>query len=241
MKTLLLLTLALGAGITQAQELVLDAPLPLERLQGAGVSSRASTDPTEMPIMQAHSIEGSLKQWYVQQKQPAIVVYFDKKLDKLPPGWRGANRLLIEENKQADGKSESRQLTIGVQSNTEVSVSDRTQFAGMFEQSLQQELKSQNFHLLDGVVLHRKLAAGNKGEAIDMEYESLQQSARFVFEVELICLNGECNLFGVLKNIHNGEINASVRLRIDGKLDTAGGMDHANRDLVRLLLRQRMS
>lgn len=239
MRTWFFVALALIADITQAQ--VLDAPLLIERLQGAGSASRSPADAMEMPMMLAPAVEGSLKEWYAQQKQPALVVYFGRKLDKLPPGWRGTSRLLIEENNLTNSKDESRSLTIGVQGNTEVSVSDRTQFVSLFEQSLQQELKRQNFRILDGIVLHRKLAAGKKGEALDVEYESIRQSARFVFEVELIFMNGEYELTGGLKDIHNGEITASVRIRVDSGLDTPAGIDRANRVLVQRLLRHRVS
>jgi hypothetical protein len=110
----------------------------------------------------------------------------------------------------------------------------------LFELSLQQEMKYQKFNILDSTVLHRKLASKNRAETTDIEYESLKGSVRFVLEVELLSLNGESELVGSLKDIHTGDITASVRVRIDGPLDSAG-IDGVSRELVKRLLHHKVS
>lgn len=228
--------LLLAGALAQAQ--TLDAPQPLAR---AAAAAAAPMDAEARPMLDQPSSAGTLQQWYADQKRPALVVYFDRKLDQLPAGWRGASRLLIEENTVAAGKEESRRTTVGVQRNTALASAEKSHFASLFEQSLQQEMKRQNFRVLDATVLHRKLAAGNRAEATDIEYDSLKKSARFVFEVELLGLNGEWELVGGLKDIHTGDITASVRLRIDGALDSPANIDRASRALVQRLLQHKVS
>lgn len=103
----------------------------------------------------------------------------------MTPGWTGSTRLLIEENNQYGRETEKRQATIGVQRNKAVASAQRSQFATLVERALQQEMKRQQFKVLDSVVLHRKLAASNRAEGADIEYDSLMTSVRFVFEVQM--------------------------------------------------------
>lgn len=234
MPRVLMAGLLLGCTLAQAQSL--DAPQPLAN---APAGARAPMDAQSMPMMAMPSMAGSLQEWYASQKRPALVVYFNKKIDQLPQGWQGGSRLLIEENKVADGKEESRRTTVGVQRNTAVSAA-KSHFASLFELSLQQEMKYQKFNILDSTVLHRKLASKNRAETTDIEYESLKGSVRFVLEVELLSLNGESELVGSLKDIHTGDITASVRVRIDGPLDSAG-IDGVSRELVKRLLHHKVS
>jgi hypothetical protein len=226
----------LAAAAAGAQ--TLDAPQPLA--PGAAAAG-APLDAAASPMMAQPSNAGSFREWYGQHGRPALVVYFDKQLDQLPPGWQGSSRVLIEESTVAQGREENRRTTVGVQRNSAATTSARTHFAKMFELSLQQEMKRQQVRVLDGTVLHRKLAAANRAEATDIEYDSLKKSARFVFEVELLVLDGECELVGGLKDIHSGDITASVRLRVDGGLGSAEDIDHATRVLVQRLMQFKVS
>jgi hypothetical protein len=234
MKPLHLALLALACGAAHGQKL--DLPVPLERTAPA---PRHASDPGETAMLAMPSSAGTLKEWYAHEKRPPLVVYFDKKLDQLPPGWRGSSRLLIEENSKAGGKEENRTLTVGMQRNTEVASSVRNEFITLFEQSVQKEMRREQFRVLDGTVLHRKLASGKRGADLDLEYESLRKSARFVLEVRVVVLNGLVDVLADLKDIHNGEMPASVRLPLEGALDSAEAMDIASRQLVRQLLRQK--
>jgi hypothetical protein len=234
MKSLLCTALVLCCTLARGQ--TLDVPLPLERVAPA---PRHAADPAESPMLAQPSTAGTLLEWYAQQKRPPLVVYFDKRLDQLPPGWRGSKRLLIEENTKAGGREENRKLTVGVQHNTQPASSARNEFITLFEQSLQQEMRRQQFKVLDSTVLHRRLAAGNKSEDTDLEYESLRKSARFVFEVQLLVLNGQVDLMANLKDIHTGDFAASLRLPVEEVLDSAAAMDVVSRQLVRQLLRQK--
>lgn len=231
--------LALGAGLLLAAfgaaAQTLHEP---QRLEAAPLTARGALDPAEAPMLAAPSDAGTLRQWYQAQKRPPLVVYFDRKLEHLPAGWRGTSRLVVEETRQADGKEKNRQLTVGVQHNTEADARRPSQFALLLEQSLQQELTRQGFVLRDGTVLHRRDAAARKEG--DLEYGSLQKAVRFVFEVELLAHNGELSLVGRLKDIHSGEIAANVRVPVEG-LESNGDIDRATRALVKRLVTSQVS
>lgn len=233
MKNLVLASLLL-ASFAHAQQVA----LPQQLGQGAAPAP-AAMDPAPVPVMAQPPEEGGLGQWYASQKRPALVVYFDRQLDKLPAGWRGERRLLIEDSTRSASRDEVRQITVGFQRNTETAAADLSDFARVFEQSLNSEMKRQRFRVLDGVVLHRKQSAD--GKAADIEYESLRKSARFVFEVQLVFLGGELELIGSLKDIHTGDVPASVRMPVDSKLDSSSEINRISRSLVQRLLRVRVS
>jgi hypothetical protein len=229
MRSLILAGLLLPA-LAQAQQL--SAPQSFGPAPLGGVGSDAA--PAQMMVDTA--AEGGLKRWYAQQKRPPVVIYFDRQLDKLPAGWRGASRLLIEDSTRSASKDETRQITVGVQHNTETDSSSLSDFAKVFEQSLQKEMQRQQFRMLDSAVLHRKESA--RGGAPDIEYESLRKAARFVLEVQLLAISGELELVGVLKDIHTGDVPASVRVPVDSKLDSVYEIDRISRSLVHRLLRE---
>lgn len=197
----------------------------------AGVS-----DPMDTGVMAAPSEAGSLRSWYAAQRRPGVVLYFERKLEQLPPGWRGSSRLHIEDKRLVDGKESSRSVTVGVERNTEAA-GPVPQFVALFQQSLQQEMKRQQLSVLDGAILQRKLAAS--GARGDLEYQSLKGAARFVFEVELLNLNGKCELVGALKDVGNGALVASVNLRFDS-VATRDEMDRLSRALVARLLQSQV-
>lgn len=234
MRAIVLASLVLAAGAAQAQ--VMGAPEPIAR---AAAPVTAPMDAAEAGMMVQPSNGGSFRQWYAGQKRPALVVYFDKRLDQLPPGWTGGTRLLIEENSQYGKEVETRKLTVGVQHNTAVSSARRSQFATLVEQALQQEMKREQFKVLDGAVLHRKQAASQPGEGSDIEYDSLKKSVRLVFEVQLAFIDGGADMLGVMKDIHSGDIVATVRMPVEGALDTREGIDRAARRLVQRLLKEK--
>ena len=220
-----LLAIAAGAG---AQNLT--AP---NALAPSNAAVQGYTDPAETAVIADTPGAGSFQQWYVGQRRPARVVYFDRKLEQLPPGWQGRERLLVEETTKAQGKEENRKLTVGFERNTAQAARPVSQFAQLFQNALEAELKRQSLRVLDGKILHRKQSASGRGG--DIEYASLKGSARFVFEVELLVLNGQWELVGVLKDIHNGDLTANVRLPVDN-LGNQAAIDRAVRSLVRRLM-----
>jgi hypothetical protein len=233
MRTILLAVLVSLAAAAQAQQVA--APQSI----GALPPQPPVMDPVPAAVMEQPPEAGGFKAWYAQQKRPALVVYFDRQLDRLPAGWHGTRRLLIEDSTRSASKDETRRVTVGFQQNTETAAADLSDFAKAFEQSLQNEMKRQQFRVLDSVILHRKQSAG--GGAADIEYESLRKAARFVFEVQFVVIQGGVELIGSLKDIHTGEVPASVRIRVDSALDSAEEIDRINRALVQRLLKSRVS
>ncbi len=236
MKILLLPGLLLAAGLCTAQ--TLEAPRGFEP---AAAMPRPPNDPPEMPMMALPSTAGTFREWYELQRRPALVLYFDKRLDQLPPGWRGDTRLLIEQEGQSGKQKDSKRLTIGVQHNTENASAMRSDFATLFEQALLQEMKRQQLRLLDGTVLQRKLSSAGRAEGADVEYASLNKAAQLIFEVQLVCLAGGCELLGTVKDIHTGGVPASARWPIDAELDRADNIERASRALVQQLMKQKVS
>jgi hypothetical protein len=224
---------ASAAAQTLAPPLTYDKPAPSS-------ASSARLDAAEAPMLVSTTPANSFEVWYEVQKRPAMVVYFNRKLEHLPPGWHGTTRLLIDEHKVAEGKKEDRSMTIGVQHNSDPGLERKSQFATLFEQAVQQEMKRQRLRILDGSVLQRRVASA-QGQLTDTEYASLSGAARFVFEVALVGINADWELVGELKDVQTGELTATVRYRIDGPLDTTADLDRASRALVQRLLRYRVT
>lgn len=233
-KRCLFAALMAAAAVAPASAQHLEAP----RSIGAAPAAPAGvSDPSDTGVMAAPNEAGGLRQWYAAQRRPGVVLYFERKLEQLPPGWRGASRLHIEDKRLVDGKESSRSVTVGVEHNATADA-PTSQFAALFQQSLQQEMKRQQFTVLDGSVLQRKLSSSGKGG--DVEYASLRGAARFVFEVELLSLNGKWELVGTLKDIHSGALVSTVNLPIDG-IDARAAMDRASRALVARLLQSKVA
>lgn len=225
-KRCLFAALVAVSAVASAQHL--EAP----RAIAAAPAAAGVSDPSDTGVMAAPNEAGSLRKWYAAQRRPGVVLYFERKLEQLPPGWRGATRLHIEDKRLVDGKESSRNLTVGLERNTEAT-GPVPQFVSLFQQSLQQEMKRQQLTVLDGSVLQRKLSSSGKGG--DVEYASLKGAARFVFEVELLSLDGKCELVGSLKDVHSGALVSTVNVSFDG-LASRADMDRLSRALVARLL-----
>jgi hypothetical protein len=227
----LLLTLAASS---QAQQL--SAPQPLGKAATAPV---APADAAETPMLATPAGEGTFQAWYASNRRPALVVYFDRKLAELPAGWQGSSRLVIDDNKVAGGREENRRITVGVQ-HADTGPEPKSDFATLFEQAIRQEMKRQKLTVLDASVLHRRESNRPNGPA-DIEYASLRGSARFIFEVALVSLNGSWELVGELKDVASGELTATVRQRIDGRLTKPADLDRVSRAFIQQLLRYRVT
>lgn len=232
MLRLLLATLVLAAGTATAQQLA--QPL---RLESAPARSAPTPDAAETRMITETAGAGSFADWYAAQRRPALVVYFGRRLAELPPGWEGSQRLLVDDTRHEDGKQSQRRLTVGLEHNT-AQPRQVSQFAQAFQLALEQELKRERLRVLDGAVLQRKESAAGAGG--DLEYASLKRSARFVFEVELLDVGGEWQLAGALKDLHSGELAATVRIPVQD-LDSQDALARASRQLVQQLMRQRVA
>lgn len=222
------------ASLAQAQQL--DLP---ERIQRGNTEPARRADPPEMPMMVEPQSGDSFQQWYGQQKRPPVVLYFDRQLDQMPPGWQGVSRLQIEDVAKYGKQEDSRTVTLGVQYNTAAQVRLKSQAAKLFEQSLSQSLKKQDIRMLDGVYLQRKLASDKRNTGSDVEFDSLNKAARFVLEVELLFVDGLCDLTATLKEIASGEIIVTVRQPVDS-LNSSGEIDRVNKALVQRLMQARV-
>lgn len=228
--------LALGlASLAQAQQL--DLP---ERIQRGNTESVRRGDPQEMPMLVEPQSGVDFRQWYGQQKRPPVVLYFDRQLDQMPPGWQGVSRLQIEDVDQYGKQEDKRTVTVGMQYNTAAKVRLKSQAAKLFEQSLSQALKKQEIRMLDGVYLQRKLASDKRNAGTDTEFDSLSKSARFVLEVELLFVDGMCDLAASLKDIATGELMVTVRQPVE-TLNNSGEIDRLNKALVQRLMSARIN
>jgi hypothetical protein len=235
MKPIIFAALLAFANGALCQNLALPEPMPA----APQARSSAPADAPESRMMVEESDGEDFRHWYARQNRPAVVLYFNRELDQLPPGWEGASRVLIEDS-FSDGKYEDkRTVTVGVERNTQSRTRSRSQFARLFEQSLSVELKKQALRLLDSTILHRKLAANKQKRATDIEYESLSGAARFVLEVELVLLNDEVEVVANMKDLRSGEIAASVRQKVEG-LNSNAEIDRVNRALVKRLMRYKV-
>jgi hypothetical protein len=238
MKNSLLAACLAWSGSVSAQNLAL--PEIIDRPADARPNLHQIMDAQETAMLASEPSAGGFGQWYAKQGRPAVVIYFDRQLARVPSGWQGLSRLLIEDNGSIGDKEHKRTITVGMQRNTEHSAPAKGQFAKLFEQSLSQELKRQNVRVLDGVYLQRKLTAQGGHKGSDAEFESLNRSARFVFEVELVAIIAtELEVIANLKDIKTGEITTSVRQSAEG-LTSASEIDRLTRALVRRLMQQKI-
>lgn len=232
MRRFVLASLLLACAGAGAQQLAAPA-----RLDPAPLPAAMAGDPAETAMIAEPAGAGSFQQWYAGQRKPAVVVYFDRKLSELPPGWEGKTRLLVEDTRREAGKESNRRVTLGFEQNT-AQARNVSQFAQLFQLAIEQELKRERLRVLDSAVLQRKEAF--VGKSGDLEYASLKRSARFVFEVELLSIGGRWELAGVLKDLHNGDVTASVRLPVNG-FDSQEALARASRQLVRRLMQYKVA
>lgn len=179
-------------------------------------------DPTETGSL-AQKLPGlRLADWYTRKGSPFVVVYVDRRLERLPSDWNGSARLMIAEEANIDGKMQTSNVTIGLEHRTTLSsVRDRTSLVKLVEDALVRELKTARFKLVDPTIAERALSNRTKGSS-DTEYLALKGSAAFILEVELTPSQGIVLMIGSLKNINSGEIVANVRQQVYQDIDGAG-------------------
>lgn len=231
--------LILGTVDAHAQTFELERMLPRPVEPGIVAPHQAvaphAADVGETGSLQVPAPAGStLQEWYAKQGRPAVALFFDRRLERLPAGWDGTARLMIASEKNAGGKSETENLSIALERKApRASLQQRDPVVRLVEHSLLHELQRMRVKLVDPSVVERALAA--KGKGGDTEYDALKGAAGYLLEIELAATGPEVSMIGGLKSL-SGEIVASVRTPVQSDLRDAAAADALARAFVRKLL-----
>lgn len=243
---LLPLLLCGGVSVATAQiNLVEDRMLPKPVEPGSVApmreAPRTAGDPAETDLM-AVAAPGlpTLQDWYSQQARPGIVLFFDRRLERLPADWRGTSRLTIARDKKVGATVETENLTLGVEVKaSRASVASQSPLAQSIENAIIRELQRTRFKLIDPTLVERGMASKGMGER-DTEFSSLQGSADYLLEVGLVSSGGVVSMLGSFKRIRSGEVVATVRAPSEGPFDDASTPDILARAFVKRLLSFRL-
>ncbi len=176
----------------------------------------------------------TLQDWYAKQGRPAVALFFDRRLERLPAGWDGTARVMIASEKNAGGKTETENISIALEQKApRGSLQQRRPVVQLVENSLLRELQRARMRLVDPAVVERALAA--KGKGGDTEYDALKGAAGYLLEIELAATGAEVSMIGGLKSM-NGEIVATVRAPVQDDLRDPAAADALARDFIRKLL-----
>lgn len=176
----------------------------------------------------------TLQDWYAKQGRPAVALFFDRRLERLPAGWDGTARVMIASEKNAGGKTETENISIALEQKApRGSLQQRRPVVQLVENSLLRELQRMRVRLVDPSVVERALAA--KGKGGDTEYDGLKGAAGYLLEIELAATGAEVSMIGGLKSL-TGEIVATVRAPVQDDLRDPAAADALARDFIRKLL-----
>lgn len=235
MRAHLVLGLALAAAATgaQAQLRLLDNERMLTQPVEPGVvaphrpGAAHAGDVGETGSLRQSAPAGStLNDWYAKQGRPAVALFFDRRMERLPAGWDGTARVLISAGNES--------VSVGVEHKAaRVSLQQRHPVVRLVENALQRELQRMRVKLVDPSVVERALAA--KGQGGDTEYDALKGAAGYLLEIELAATGPEVSMIGGLKSLA-GEIVASVRTPVEQDLRDSAAADALARAFVRKLL-----
>lgn len=160
----------------------------------------------------------TLHEWYIKLGRPAVALFVDRRLERLAAGWDGTARLMIASEKQADGKTESENLSIALEHKSpRSSEQSRDPVVRLLENALLRELRRVRFKLIDPIVVERALAARNMARG-DTEFDSLKGAAAFLLEVQVTATGSALSMIGGLKNLNSGEVVATVRTPVERHL-----------------------
>jgi hypothetical protein len=235
----LLLLLALAAALpAQAQiggERMLPQPVEPGRVAPWRPASPPAMDPPETGMVREAPTGPTLADWYNSQGRPAVALFFDRRLERLPPGWNGTSRVRFAYEASAGTSQFRDQLTVGVERRTPVaSVRSRAPVVVLIEGALLRELQSSRLRLVDPTVAERGLAARDSGG--DTEFNSLRNAAGYVLEVEMVPVGDTVSMIGHLKNLRTSELVATVRQPVEHDLRDPSDVDTLARAFVRRLL-----
>jgi len=195
----------------------------------------APADPAEGGTLHTPPTGPTLVDWYAAQGRPTVALFFDRRLERLPPGWDGTARLRFGWER-SDGRGvETEQLTVGVERKARTpSVRERAPVVLLIEGALQRELQSSRIKLVDPTVAERALAARSRGG--DTEFESLRGAASYLLEVELVPVADTVSLVGSFKALRSSDIVATVRQPVEHDLRSPADIDALAKVFVRRLL-----
>lgn len=239
---LLLAALLLGLGASAAaqgalgEERMLPQPVAPGRIAPWRPATPAPADPGEAASLYTPPTGPTIADWYARNGRPALALFFDRRLERLPAGWDGTARLRIG-YERGDGRqvSDVQQLTLGVERKAATpSVRDRAPLVVLIENALLRELQSARLRLIDPTVAERAQAARNRNS--DTELESLRNTAGYLLEVELVPSGDAVSMVGNLKNLRNSELVATVRELVEQDLRSHTEVDALARKFVRRLL-----
>jgi hypothetical protein len=233
MKPVLLAALLAMAAAAQAQQQAYP-----QRLAPAAPPPPALFDALPTPMLAMPDDGADFRRWYARNQRPAIVIYVSRQLDQAQAGWRGTERLLIEDVGHDGARQMGRSISVGQQRHSAADAMPKTSLDKLFEQAIARALRRQDVKVLDGAYLQRKLAADPRARDTDVEYASLSRAARFVLEVEFLCVQQQCDIVGTFKDVRNGEVGASARQPM-GAVNDADDVDKLSKALVMRLLRER--
>jgi hypothetical protein len=177
----------------------------------------------------------TLLTWYKEQSNPKLVLYFDRRLEGIPPGWQGSTRLLIEHSRNNDGKQDNGQVSIGIQKNTAQSISsERSDIIRLIEQSLLRELQRREFKLIDPILVER-IHTSNKGANGDHEFDSLKGTAKLLLDVQLAASGTSLHMLANLKDLQSGELLAAIEIPVENSLAVSKNIDATTKKLMKKL------
>jgi hypothetical protein len=195
----------------------------------------ARSDPPEMGSLYVAPTGPTLADWYAAQGRPAVVLFFERRLERMPAGWDGTSRLRIAYEGADRNNSVREELVVGVEHKAPTaSVRNRMPLAVLMESALLRELQSARLKLVDPTVAERTLAARGRGG--DTEFDALHGAAGYMLEVELVPVADSVSLVGSLKGLRTSEIVASIREPVEQDLRNPADVDALARKFVRRLL-----
>ncbi len=199
-------------------------------------TARHSADVGATGMLNTPPAPGStLQDWYARQGRPAVALFFDRRLERVPAGWDGTARLTIASEKVAGGKTETENVAIALERKAaRAPLGARPALVQLVENALQRELQRERFRLVDPALVERAQSA--RGKPGDTEFDGLRGAAAYLLEVELAATGSAVSMIGGLKSLGNGEIVATVRTPVDRDLADPAAADALARALVKRLL-----
>ena len=200
-----------------------------------------SMDAAETPMLANETVNGSFRQWYAGQKRPALVLYFNRQLDQLPAGL-ARHQPPADRRYRAQRQGRRQPHHRDRRAAEQPAPGAHPQPAGQAVRAVARRRAEKakcapaRFAPSCTASWHRS----NRDSRTDIEYESLSRSARFVLEVELVCVGGECEAVAQVKDIRSGDVPASVRQKVDS-LNSASEIDQVSRALVQRLMNYKVA
>ena len=113
------LALCEGAGAqVLGEERMLPQPVEAGRVAPWQPNAVQVRDPGETQSLYVPPSGPTLHDWYARQGRPVVVLFFDRRLERVPAGWDGRARLTIARETNAAGKTETENIVVGLEEKT---------------------------------------------------------------------------------------------------------------------------